>query len=124
MSADVGDQVRAEATAAAEEVNTALRTFLTEPGTAGSDLDKGRRRRIADAANRLIAAVRDPGDEWFDATAQVAQLGANRLFWEWKAYDHIPPEGSISYADLAGKVDAEVSLISELPRVSSKRFAK
>ncbi|KAF9880464.1 O-methyltransferase [Colletotrichum karsti] len=114
MSTDVGDQIRAEASAAADEVNTALQTFLKEPGTAGSDLDKGQRRRIVDAANKLIATVKDPGDEWFDATAQVAQLGANRLFWEWKAYDHIPSEGSISYGDLAEKVQAETSLIRRI----------
>lgn len=111
MSGDVGDQVRAEATAAADEVTAALQTFLKEPGTAGSDLDKGQRRRIVDAAQKMISAVKDPGDEWFDATAQVAQMGANRLFWEWKAYDHIPPEGSISYAELAKKVEADESLI-------------
>ncbi|KAF5485197.1 Methyltransferase fsa4 [Colletotrichum siamense] len=114
MSGDVGDQVRAEATAAADEVTAALQTFLKEPGTAGSDLDKGQRRRIVDAAQKLISAVKDPGDEWFDATAQVAQMGANRLFWEWKAYDHIPPEGSISHAELAKKVEAEESLIRRI----------
>lgn len=113
MASDIGGQVRAEATAAAEEVNAALQSFVTGPGPSGGDLDKAQRRRIIDAANKLITAVKDPADEWFDATAQVAQLGANRLFWEWKVYDQIPLEGSISYGELAGKVDAEESLISE-----------
>ncbi|KAK1449231.1 O-methyltransferase [Colletotrichum melonis] len=111
MTSDIGAQIREEAAAATEEVNAALQSFVTSPGPSGGDLDKGQRRRIIDAANKLINAVKDPGDEWFDATAQVAQLGANRLFWEWKVYDHIPSDGSISYGELAKKVDADVSLI-------------
>lgn len=107
------DQVRADAASAADEVAAAVRAFLDERHTSGGDVDKTQRRRIVDAANALIAAVKDPADEWFDATAEVARLGANRLFWEWKAYDAIPVEGSISYAELAGKVEAEEALIRE-----------
>ncbi|KAF6814099.1 O-methyltransferase [Colletotrichum plurivorum] len=105
------DQVRADAASAADEVAAAVRAFLDERHTPGGDVDKTQRRRVVDAANALIAAVKDPADEWFDATADVARLGANRLFWEWKAYDAIPAEGSISYAELAVKVEAEEALI-------------
>ncbi|TDZ16416.1 Methyltransferase fsa4 [Colletotrichum orbiculare MAFF 240422] len=109
------EQVRAEATAAADEVAEAVQTFLGQAGgPSGGDLDKTRRRHIIDAAHKLINAVKDPADEWFDVTAQVAQLGASRLFWEWKAYDRIPAEGSVSYAELAGAVEAEESLIRRI----------
>lgn len=111
---DSADQVRAEAASAADEVAAAVRAFMDERHAPGGDVDKTQRRRVVDAANALIAAVKDPADEWFDATAEVARLGASRLFWEWKAYDAIPAEGSISYAELAGKVEAEEALIREL----------
>ncbi|OLN82366.1 Demethylsterigmatocystin 6-O-methyltransferase 10 [Colletotrichum chlorophyti] len=114
MGDQVGDEVQAEAAAAAEEVNAALDIFLKGSSPRGGDLDQTRRRLIIDAANNLIAAVKDPADEWFDAAAQVALWGANRLFWEWKAYDRIPAEGSISYGELAKKVDAEESLIRRI----------
>ncbi|KAK1997564.1 O-methyltransferase [Colletotrichum falcatum] len=109
-----GDSVREEAAAATEEVNAALESFVAEPGPAGGDLDKAQRRRIIEAATKLINAVKDPADEWFDTTAQVAELGAKRLFAEWRVYDRIPLQGSISYAELAAAVDAEEALIRRI----------
>ncbi|GKT51203.1 methyltransferase fsa4 [Colletotrichum spaethianum] len=114
MNDDVGDLVREEAAAATAEVNAALQSFVTDPGSSGGDFDKAQRRRIIEAATKLINAVKEPADEWFDTTLQVAQLGAKRLFAEWKVYDHIPLEGSISYGELAGRVDAEESLIRRI----------
>jgi len=40
-------------------------------------------------------------------------VAATRLFIEWKVFEHIPTTGSITYADLAAKVDADTSLISK-----------
>jgi cysteine sulfinate desulfinase/cysteine desulfurase-like protein len=44
----------------------------------------------------------------------MADLTATRLFKKWKAFDLIPPagQGSISYEDLATKLDADTSLVS------------
>ncbi|OHW97999.1 o-methyltransferase [Colletotrichum incanum] len=114
MNTDVGDLVREEAAAATAEVNAALQSFMAEPGPSGGNFNKAQRRRIIEAATKLINTVKDPADDWFDATAQFAELGAKRLFAEWKVYDHIPLEGSIPYDELAEKVDAEESLIRRI----------
>lgn len=41
----------------------------------------------------------------------MAEMGALRVLMDWRALEHIPQDGSISYADLAAKVDAEEPLL-------------
>lgn len=43
---------------------------------------------------------------------QMADLGSWNIFMEWKVFDKIPLEGSISLKELAESVGAEESLIS------------
>jgi hypothetical protein len=107
-------EARRQATAAVDELDVAVKDFFAKPEPFGNDADKAQRRRIIDAAQKLITAVKDPADEWLDVAGQMALMGANRLFTVWKVWDEIPLEGSISYADLAAKVDAEVSLLCKL----------
>lgn len=97
---------------AQEELNNAVVEFTANQPAAGSDADKTQRRRIVDAAQKVMHAVRDPADEWVDMTGQIAAIAVNRLFWEWGVFAKIPLEGSISYSELAEAVGAELSLIS------------
>jgi hypothetical protein len=103
--------------AVSEELNKAVADYTTNASSGGSDIDKSQRRRIVDAANRLIASVRDPDDEWVDSTVQTAVITANRLFWEWKVFEHIPsePGSDISYAELAEKTGVEEALLGIYP---------
>jgi Mn-dependent DtxR family transcriptional regulator len=43
----------------------------------------------------------------------MAEMGAIRTLMKWKAFDVIPAEGTITYKELAEKLDAEVSLVSK-----------
>jgi hypothetical protein len=46
----------------------------------------------------------------------MADMAATRLFMKWKAFDAIPPpgEGSITYEELAAKLNAQVSLVRKI----------
>lgn len=76
---------------------------------------KTRRENIISSTNKLLLAARDPAGQWRDAMVNITQTGAIRLFYQWKVFDKIPLQGTISYGDLAKGVEAEVSLISRCP---------
>jgi hypothetical protein len=112
--------VREQATAAADELNAAMGVFVANAEPLGTDVDKVQRRRIIEAAQKLIRSVKNPADEWMDTMAHTSHIVAQRLFTEWKVWDEIPVEGSISYADLAAKVNGEESLICKRRRPPKK----
>ncbi|KAH8894803.1 S-adenosyl-L-methionine-dependent methyltransferase, partial [Thozetella sp. PMI_491] len=45
---------------------------------------------------------------------QLGDIAAWNIFIHWKAFDHIPLQGSISYKDLADKLAADEGLISRI----------
>lgn len=45
----------------------------------------------------------------------VAQIPAMSLLAQWGAFQHIPTEGSISYEELAERLDADTNLIGNYP---------
>jgi len=97
---------------ATDKLAAAVAEFEAHPVPDGSDTDKAQRSAIVGAATEILAAVKNPADQWMDATAQNALMAANRLFWEWGAFDAIPLDGSaISYKDLAVKVDVQLKLL-------------
>jgi hypothetical protein len=102
-----------ELQAATQELNTAVGELTGQTGANndGGNIEMGQRRKIIDAATRILDAAKDPTDQWMDLTAQIALVAANRLFWLWKVFDNIPAQGSISYVDLAAKVDVETGLL-------------
>ncbi|KAH8893060.1 O-methyltransferase [Thozetella sp. PMI_491] len=73
--------------------------------------------QIALAAQKIVDAVRDTNGLGMEAISQLSVITAKRIFWEWGVFDAIPPEGSISYLDLAAKVDTEVSLLTRVAAV-------
>jgi hypothetical protein len=100
---------------ATDRLATAVANFEAHSVPDGSDTDKAQRSDIVEAANNILAAVKNPTDQWMDVTAQTALMAANRLFWEWGVFDAIPLDGSpVSYSDLAVKVDVQAQLLSKI----------
>lgn len=56
----------------------------------------------------------------------MAELATLRILMEWRALEHIPSTGSITYAELATKISADPSLIRRLcwPLVASELLAQ
>ncbi|OJD29220.1 o-methyltransferase [Diplodia corticola] len=70
------------------------------------------RKRIIALAREIIDDVQDPREKPFDDyCVWMAEMGALRLLMDWRALEHIPSDGCISYADLAAKVNAEEPLL-------------
>ncbi|KAK3321754.1 O-methyltransferase [Apodospora peruviana] len=100
---------------AQDKLASAVAEFEAHTAPDGSDTDKAQRSAIIAAANDILAAVKNPADQWMDVTAQTALMAANRLFWEWGAFDAMPRDGSaVSYKDLAVKVDVQAKLLSRV----------
>ncbi|KAK3690325.1 O-methyltransferase [Podospora appendiculata] len=105
---------QAELQLATEQLNAAVARFNNEPA-ADEAVDQGQRRDIIEAAKRIIESVEGPAEQWVESAGSLAVIAANRLFWEWNVFESIPLDGSsISYADLATKVDAELALLTRI----------
>lgn len=103
---------RVQLTAVTDELNLAVQEYVTKPQGSQTDVDNSQRRHIIDAAHKILNAVQDPADSWVDMTANAAMYTATRLFCDWKVFDAIPLEGSVSYAELGEKTETEESLLS------------
>jgi len=68
---------------------------------------------IAQLAKGVLESLEQPTDMITDWIVRISQLMAIRLFNEWGALAHIPVDGAISYAELAGKIGAEQALLSK-----------
>ncbi|OIW23060.1 O-methyltransferase [Coniochaeta ligniaria NRRL 30616] len=100
---------------ATDKLASAVAEFETHPVPDGSDADKAQRSAVVGAANAVLAAAKNPTDQWMDVTAQNALMAANRLFWEWGVFDAIPLDGApVSYDELAGKVDVQAKLLTRI----------
>ncbi|KAK3382753.1 S-adenosyl-L-methionine-dependent methyltransferase [Lasiosphaeria ovina] len=79
-------------------------------------LETGARFKVLEAARAIIGAVEAPTDLLMQWVPSVTQLTAVRLFNQWKVFDAIPTESgsSISYKELAEKVNADVILLVRL----------
>lgn len=67
---------------------------------------------IAKSAHALAHLTKTPIEHLMDRFVIYTEDAALALFIQWKAFDVIPEEGTISYQKLASKLDADVSLIS------------
>lgn len=101
-----------KAKALAEQLSNVAKEIRNDT-TLGFESDSEQRAKLIDAAKSIINAVNQPTDTFVDQSANICQLTASRLFIQWKAFEKIPQEGSISFKDLAAKLDADVSLISK-----------
>jgi hypothetical protein len=97
------------------DLQTAVDSFLAgeQEGSAGL----GGRKKIIAAAEKILGVVKDPGSQWMERSVQIGNIGAAHLFQVWGAFEQIPEEGSISFAELAEKLDAETSVVGKFRRL-------
>ncbi|KAK3681673.1 S-adenosyl-L-methionine-dependent methyltransferase [Podospora appendiculata] len=91
----------------------ALRTATDGP----LDLDSKTRSSIVKVAQDIIHASRPPYAQFSDHYVIFSETAVQRTFLKWDAFDKIPLEGSISFADLAAAIDADVFLTSRMVRM-------
>ncbi len=104
-----------------ESIRAATEQLSAAVAEAGGP-DKADWQKIAHAAQKIHEAAKDPANAGMEGICQISLITANRILWEWGVFDEIPLEGSISYSELATKVDADVSLLSESTMVSGYCF--
>ncbi|CCF43145.1 hypothetical protein CH063_12935 [Colletotrichum higginsianum] len=63
---------------------------------------------------KVLDAARGPMPDWMDRAIHAMDFVSLKLFLDWKAFDMIPLDGSISHTHLAEKLEADVSLIRRL----------
>jgi len=102
------DDTNASIRAAGVDLKSALDAFDTEP-------NDGHRRAIVEAAEQVLVFARDPSYKWMEDALEMSRLSATHLFQVWGGFGEIPEEGSVSFADLAQKLNAETSLIGIPP---------
>ncbi|OAA57124.1 O-methyltransferase, family 2 [Niveomyces insectorum RCEF 264] len=76
--------------------------------------DVAQKLKLIGTTKATLDALQTSQDLFMDNMVQFSRLVALRVFLKWKAFDAIPPTGSITYADLAAKVNADVEIITRL----------
>ncbi len=84
-------------------------------GNLSLETDAPQRMGLMSACVDVANTVSRPADKLLLWLPHFTHITAIRLFIKWKAFAHIPSGNSISYADLAAKLGADVSLISKTP---------
>ncbi|KAB2571908.1 O-methyltransferase hmp5 [Lasiodiplodia theobromae] len=93
--------------ALSNDLSQAIDSYTDSSGPEGF----AQRKKIVALAKGIIDDVQGPLEKPFDYCVSMAEMGALRVLMDWRALEHIPQDGSISYADLAAKVDAEEPLL-------------
>ncbi|KAM5439504.1 hypothetical protein MferCBS31731_004604 [Microsporum ferrugineum] len=100
------------------QLNTLLQEYTSRASTYDTTAEEGQRSRLALILGQMLSIVKDPADQAVDMTIQGTIFVATRLFSQWGAWDLIPARSTkiatISYAELASKLDAEESLIRRI----------
>ncbi|KAK3331726.1 S-adenosyl-L-methionine-dependent methyltransferase [Cercophora scortea] len=81
------------------------------------DLESKTRLSIVKIAQDIINASKPPYSQFSDLYVIHSEITVQKIFLKWDAFDKIPLQGSISFADLAAAVDADVPLTSRLARM-------
>lgn len=72
----------------------------------------GAHEELVELLRRTSGIVNQPRDDLADLMMGFVQCTAIRLLVKWKVFEHIPGEGTISYADLAAKAACDKNFIS------------
>ncbi|KAK7723388.1 hypothetical protein SLS57_004582 [Botryosphaeria dothidea] len=94
-----------------EELAALAKIHKNSPNDAGN-LQRKEILRLTRQINDEVQDSRDRNEEYQE---QMGEIGALRLLVDWRAFDHIPrhPE-TISYSELASRVDAEEPLLRRM----------
>ncbi|KAK8244357.1 O-methyltransferase [Phyllosticta capitalensis] len=79
-----------------------------------SNSDVHSRNNLIRLAKQIINHVKEPRETAFEYAVSMAEMGALRVLMDWRAFDCIPEDRGISYAELAEKVDAEEPLLRRM----------
>ncbi|KAK1966839.1 O-methyltransferase [Colletotrichum sublineola] len=93
-----------------------LASQLSQLATSSSSDDEKNKEAVIIAQNVLHAAGGLMPD-WVDRMTNVMQVVGLKLFLDWKAFDLIPLDSSVSYDHLARHLVADVSLVRRLSGV-------
>lgn len=93
-----------------QKITSRLTAVVAEFATSPGD-ETLKRMAIVSAAQDLLYEATLPQEQWIEQASIMGTMTASRLFLKWNAFDKIPADGTISYAELAKDLDAEESLI-------------
>jgi hypothetical protein len=96
-----------------EQLSKDLATLCDNLTNAVSALSSnhGSRASVISAAQAIIHAAQGPQDLYVHFVVNKCEIIVMRLFLKWEVFQEIPSQGSISFADLAAKIDADVGLV-------------
>jgi len=84
---------------------------------AGNGDDEQLRRAISMSAKKIASEAAPAIDLVKADWVMMADVAAWNLLLDWKAFDHIPLEGSIAISELATALNAQESLVGAIPLV-------
>lgn len=99
------------------ELHGLIQRLTGEVTALGSSAANGSRQSVIQAAQAIVHAAQDSQELCVYFAVNVTELIVMRLFLDWEAFQEIPLEGSISFADLASKIDAEAGLVGTVPPI-------
>lgn len=70
------------------------------------------RLKLLKATQELYKTTQEPMEAYMEFLIGMAQVTVIRLFIKWKIFEVIAAEGPISYASVAEKAEADLTLIS------------
>lgn len=96
-----------------DELKIAVQSLVSHNGDKDGFMDKSQRFKVIEAAHAILNAVETHQDMWRGMGLNLSQYSSAQLFYEWKAFDALPLQGGISFADLAAATGVEEALISK-----------
>lgn len=93
------------------ELNALIERLTSEVTAFTSSANPDNRHSVIQAAQAIVHAAQDPQGLYVHFAVNKCEMIVMRLFLKWEAFQEIPLQGSISFADLASKIDADTGLV-------------
>ncbi len=97
----------------AGQLSSFAETLRTSHEPLGSS--EGGRTEILKTISGITNTIKQPQDELMEGLVRYSEMAALNLFIQWKVFEMIPKDGSISYSEIAGNLSADINLISSSP---------
>lgn len=94
-----------------DQLGQTAKAIQNDPGYFQSSPEQ--RLKLLKATQELYKTTQDPMESYMEFLISMARVTVIRLFIKWKVFEIIATEGTISFASLAEKVNADVTLISK-----------